>query len=73
LSSDIGGFASPLAIRPVRRVVAATIAGNRSNSLLWIGQLVNECVLLHSPAIKKMKSIVMAGRQARGNQRGLIA
>ncbi|MER8631304.1 hypothetical protein NKI77_23040 [Mesorhizobium opportunistum] len=73
MSSDLGGFASPLVIRPVRRVDAATIAGNRSNSLLWIGQLVNECVLLHSLAIKKMKNIVMAGRQARGNQRGLIA
>jgi hypothetical protein len=49
-------------IKPVRRVVAATIAGNRSNSLLWIGELVKECVLPHSPAIKKMKNNVMAGK-----------
>jgi hypothetical protein len=47
----------------VRRVVAATIAGNRSNSLLWIGELVKDCVVSHSPAIKKMKNNVMAGRQ----------
>jgi len=47
----------------VRRVVAATIAGNRSNSLLWIGELVNDCVLSRSPAIKKMKNNVKSGRQ----------
>jgi hypothetical protein len=62
LSSDRLGFASPLVIKPMRRVVAATIAGNRSNSLLWIGELVKECVLPHSPAIKKMKNNVMAGK-----------
>ncbi|RUX88173.1 MULTISPECIES: hypothetical protein [unclassified Mesorhizobium] len=62
MSGDISDFASPPVIKPVRRVVAATIAGNRSNSLLWIGELVKECVLPHSPAIKKMKNNVMAGK-----------
>ncbi|TIX02030.1 hypothetical protein [Mesorhizobium sp.] len=62
MSSDLSGFASPQVIKPVRRVVAATIAGNRSNSLLWIGELVKECVLPRSPAIKKMKNNVRAGK-----------
>ncbi|MBZ9722166.1 hypothetical protein EOA22_33345 [Mesorhizobium sp. M7A.F.Ca.US.014.04.1.1] len=56
MSSDPSGFASPPAIKPVRRVVAATIAGNRSNSLLWIGELVKVCVLARASAIKKMKN-----------------
>ncbi|RUY19936.1 MULTISPECIES: hypothetical protein [unclassified Mesorhizobium] len=62
MSSDLGGFASPLVIEPVRRVVAATIAGNRSNSLLWIGELVKVCVLARSSAIKKMRDNLRAGR-----------
>jgi hypothetical protein len=62
LSSDLSGFASPRVIKLVRRVVAATIAGNRSNSQHWIGELVKECVLRRSPAIKKMKNDVRAGK-----------
>jgi hypothetical protein len=46
------------------------MARNRSNLLLWIGELVKDCVLPGFLAGKKMKNSMRAGK---GNQRGLIA
>jgi lipoprotein-anchoring transpeptidase ErfK/SrfK len=64
LSSEERGLASLLADRAMMRVVMATIAGNRSNFRLRIGDFLKECGVSYLTRIKKMRNSAKFGRQS---------